>query len=314
MSIPLGSQTFTSEQAIKGSESTAERCALVPDGFWVEADGLKECLRVFKSGLPMAGGDADNAAPTEAVLHFHGDVLQGGRWQGLRAELITPDIYTRESPASLERAATAFSSLYKLPFFWISRLGVYGSSGEYFETNRKRALPLFGKLLDQIKARFKLDKLHLAGQSAGGSMVAGLIAQRADVGCAVMASPNADMRRHAGFASYGGWQDYFNPASNADTVPKKNAPRMFVLSDRNDRQVSFATQQSYVDALRRAGQTPVHVLAKASDARSHNLGQWGAAAMTMCLRGESDEVIKASVERASGATEPLLEKLQVMAP
>lgn len=319
LSIPVGAETFSIEQAIKGSDSTAERCALVPDGFWIEADGLKECLRVFKAGMPGADDvQADNdtirtAPPAEAVFNFHGDVIQGGRWQGLRSELIAPDIYTRESPATLESAAAAFSALYKLPFVWVSRLGVYGSSGEYFETNRKRALSLYGKLLDQIKARFKLTRIHLVGQSAGGSMVAGLMAQRSDVGCAVMSSPNADMRRHAGFASYGGWQDYFNPANIVDSVPKASGLRIFVLSDRNDRQVSFATQQSYVDALRRAGQAPVHVIAKASDPSSHSLGQWAAAAMLMCLRGDSGDVIKLSIERASGSAETPPEALPALA-
>lgn len=296
MAVPIGAQTFSAEQAIKGSETTADQCATVPDGYWVESDGIKECIRVYKAGVQ---NDAE-PTPDEAVFYFHGDVIRGGKWQGLRAELIAPDIYTTESPESLASAATTFSSLYKMPFFWVPRLGVYGSTGEYFETNRKKALPLYSKLLDQIKARFRLKKLHLVGQSAGGSLVAGLITLRDDVGCAVMSSPNADMRRHAGFASYGGWQDYFNPANISDGVSKTNAPRILVLSDPDDRQVTFSTQQSYVDALRRAGQVPVHIIAKASDPQSHSLAQWGAATMVLCLRGVTNDLIKIGIERASG--------------
>ncbi len=117
--------------------------------------------------------------------------------------------------------------------------------------------------LDRLKEHFGWDKITLAGTSGGGHLVAAIIARRADIDCAVIASGNVAVRKrleeHGLKADVTGYTDFVDPLNAVRDVARHPPRSVIMLTDPQDELVTASSQAAYLDALERfpAKWTPV---------------------------------------------------------
>src|SRR6202043_970063 len=90
--------------------------------------------------------------------------------------------------ADIVKMADGFSKEAKTTAIYLGRIGVDGTSGNHMSRKTLLELELMNAALDAIKQRYGFEGFHLAGQSGGSKIVAGLIGLRRDVACAVLGS------------------------------------------------------------------------------------------------------------------------------
>jgi hypothetical protein len=150
------------------------------------------------------------------------------------------------------RFADGFSKMAKTTAIYLARPGLDGTSGNHTSRHTLLELALMNAALDAIKQRFGYEGFHLAGQSGGSKLVAGMIGLRRDVACAVIGSgPLAPPSGAAKDADPG--RTFFDPNQNLSEVVQDRALRIFVLTDKEDTRVPAAQQTGYANRLRKAG-------------------------------------------------------------
>ena len=107
--------------------------------------------------------------------------------------------------------------------------------------------------LDALKERYGLKRLNVAGQSGGAHTVAALLQTRDDIGCAVMASGAISFR--SSIHGRGRWspaaiKQRYDPIDFIGAMRERPGQRMIVLSDPDDRAVSFRSQKEFVDRVK----------------------------------------------------------------
>src|ERR1700682_306241 len=117
--------------------------------------------------------------------------------------------------------------------------------------------------LDAIKQRHGFEGFHLAGQSGGSQLVAGLIGVRKDIACAVAGSGQFLESNMRGDPA----RTYFNAAKRIPDVPQ--SLRLLVITDPADRQVPAKTQTAYVQKLRNAGHPIPQFMVEGTDDKHH---------------------------------------------
>ena len=143
--------------------------------------------------------------------------------------------------------------------------------------------------LDAIKRRHGFAGFHLIGQSGGSTLVGGMLAQRSDVGCAVIGSGRLlydKARRSPDPAA-----DYFNVADLVPVIAQKRTTRILVLTDPQDRKVPEPVQTGFVRMLRQAGGQADQFLVQAIDDDRHGVTAYSRTAAAACMRGASSEDI-----------------------
>lgn len=278
--IPFGDDPFWPSQVLYGSISSPARCATIRDAVWADVPGGGECIRYFASGL------VDGANP-EAMVFIHGDYLV----RGVSGKHWVLSHYARHSPGNLELDAKRWGEQARVPALYLGRPGVYGSSGDHKDKAKRREVELINAALDQIKRRYRITRFHLAGQSGGGHSVAGLLALRRDIGCAAISSGAVAVTERYKLLKLAQPDGLYDPLDEVGRIAKSPAPRIFVLSDPEDRRVPIASQTLYVDRLRDAGLAAVHILATAKDEDHHGLSAQGRRAAALCVKGVPDDQI-----------------------
>lgn len=280
-----GTEPFPVDQLMYGSVADEALCKSIPDTVWVVVDGTGDCVRYFKSILGHQPGGA-------AFIFFHGDYLGGTR---MRGNLRVVGNYANQTPARLTNQADALAKEAGGPYFLIARPGVFGSSGDHAQRRRLREPLLATAALDQLKARYNIGTWHISGQSGGGTMAAALITLRSDIDCVGIASGGTAIKvraRELGFSSdTTGYDDPYDPVDHISKISRSPAPRIFVVSDRRDTDVSFSSQSYYVAQLTKAGLNPAHILAEARPPNYHGLDQFAIRAVRLCARGTPSEEI-----------------------
>lgn len=301
LSATLGSERFPLDELLEGSESNAAQCAGLPFAVWVTVDGKGDCIRYYAGGLKAA-------ANPDMLVFFHGDrmALSAGGQRALGA-------YDRQSPAGLERDAGLWSQqAHGLPFLFVARPGTHGSSGNHAERRRPREVKLMTAALDAIKARHGVQRYHLSGQSGGGHITGAMLNMRQDIECAAIASGAVAVWKRVELLGdrsrdTTGFADSYDPVKDVARIRRAPPPRIFVLSDPEDRPVPFGSQQYYVDQLVEARLAPVHVLAVAPDSGRHALAHLARPAIRWCAQGVPTEEIRRRLEeqgrKATTATE-----------
>ena len=118
-----------------------------------------------------------------ALLFFDGDV---------------PDEEMRDQPGNdhltkVRRALDLLAQKSGIDFIFVARPGVFGSSGNHGDRRRPAEFLVLNRAVDLIKERHGYQRLVLAGQSGGASVVAALLTLgRTDIICAVPASGSYD--------------------------------------------------------------------------------------------------------------------------
>jgi hypothetical protein len=282
-----GEQVFPERQARFGSFSSKEHCATVPNALWIHPEEEKtgECIRYYAAG-------AKPGASRELVLFFSGDDLNRDR------SLSSPENYARLTPSRMQGDVERTGRSLGIPFIWVARPGVRGSSGDQLLKTRFREMRLMNGAVSRLKHMYGVATFHAYGQSGGGAVLAALLNMRTDIGCAALASANLDVDQWLSEQSgdrRGGASDWYNPKTyiNANTL----RARIVILSDPRDKAVSFGSQRSYARALEKAGGRFVHVVAAGAGPRFHSLAGEGVRALRRCLNGSPLEAIKAELDQ-----------------
>jgi hypothetical protein len=181
------------------------------------------------------------------------------------------------------------SKMAKTPAIYLARIGVDGSSG--FHGDRKTLLELYAMnaALDAIKRRHHFTGFHLIGQSGGAKLVGGLLAMRADVGCAVPGSGPLDTK--AGRLPPDPALGYFNVGDSVAAIARNRAARVLVVTDPADERVFVEQQISFVRKLRHAGGQAEQFFVQATDPLHHGVYRYASLVAAECVRGASNQEI-----------------------
>jgi pimeloyl-ACP methyl ester carboxylesterase len=260
-------------QSLRDGVSIAEPECRKLTAVWVHVDERGFCVRYWMSA---AGGTKD-----EVTVFFHGDlgVLNPA------ASLVTA--------GHLQSTAHYWSHIGAAPYFAIGRLGTLGSSGNHADRRSRTEIKVVMAALDALKEEHKIRRFHLVGQSGGGHTVAALLQMRADIGCAVMASGGISYKRAVrdrGLSTdhIGGLYD---PIDHVRAMQDRPGQRLFVLSDLDDRIVSFRSQREFVERVRAAGLPIVQIVATALDPDHHGLQSEGLRLAADCAKDVDDQAL-----------------------
>ena len=229
-------------------------------------------LRLWGDGTPedvrFYGKEGD--AKVAPLVYLSSDCMQkvDGVWSVFKS-------YGEQSPLTVQEWAEQISVSLGRTFLALARPGIFGSSGDHRERRRPREVAIVGAALDALKAAFGWTAIDLAGLSGGGHLVAALIADRSDIGCAVIASGNVSIRQRNAEMNWKtditGFSDFVDPIDLVERVAKSPPRRLIVLTDPDDRIVPAASQSAYVAALRKAGVAVDHRLVRALEPTRHVL-------------------------------------------
>ena len=162
----------------------------------------------------------------------------------------------------MQRNAHAWSRVYGGPYLAIGRLGAYGSSGSHHDRKRPIEIKVMMAALDALKAEHAVTRFHLVGQSGGGHTVAALLQMRQDIGCAVMTSGSMSHKtavRDRGLPITARIRENYDPIDHVDAMRDRPGQRIVVMSDPDDRFVSFRSQREFVERVRSAGLPILHI-------------------------------------------------------
>jgi pimeloyl-ACP methyl ester carboxylesterase len=278
---PPESKLFDPTAVVAGISIDRHQCAAferAETAVWV--DGY--CLRYYAAGL------AQRANPI-ATLWLNGDILGP---KGDNADKRQKGI----GPATMTAQMDGLSRRFGVPVIFLGRPGTYGSAGKHHAMRgRKIEADLVAAAIDALKSRYNIRAWALGGHSGGGTLVGEMLARRDDLRCAVISSGAVAYRAYLearGLIKPGAALTRFDPAASLDRVPKNPARRIFMIGDPRETNVPFATQKLYYDGLLARGHAAKLIpLARATDARHHDLVDFAEMALGMCAGGASDEAI-----------------------
>jgi pimeloyl-ACP methyl ester carboxylesterase len=252
---------------------------------WVKVENRGFCVRFW---LSTAGGNKD-----EALVAFHGDI--GGKIDG-KLQLV--EAARPISDENLQNIAGFGSRLYRGPYFWIARPGAFGSSGHHVKDRRKLLeIRIAMAALDALKQHYGFKRFHLVGHSGGGHTVAGLVQLRSDIGCAVIASGPTSLRsmqRDSGHP-ISRKHPFYDPIDHVNAIRQRPDLHLFVVSDRNDKRVSYRSQLEFVERVKARNLPITHVIATATDKNSHDLFDRGLRLAVDCANEARDQVVVSNV-------------------
>jgi hypothetical protein len=155
-------------------------------------------------------------------------------------------------------------------------------------------LHLMNAALEAIKQRHRFEGFHLAGQSGGSKLIAGLIRMRNDIGCAVPGSgPLSALPGYKPQADLG--RTYFDPQDAIAALAQKRALRLFVVTDPNDKIVAAKGQTAYVNKLRQAGGRIEQIFVDSIDEEHHGVVEFARLVVSGCVLNRSNEEIARAV-------------------
>ncbi len=283
---------FDPVAVVNGIRISRTECAALEEkhtAIWVDVDGRTACIRYYAAGL-----DAAATSHPMAAIWMNGDVLGP---KGNNADKRQKGFGPAEMVALEERLSTRF----KVPSIFLARPGTYGSSGKHY-TIRGRPIEalLVDAALDAIKERYGIQSFALGGHSGGGTLVAEMLARRDDLHCAVISSGAAAYRAYLaarGLIKAGDAITRFDPYDKLDTIPADPTRRVFVIGDPRETNVPFSSQKAYFEGLVARGHAAwLLPLERATDARHHDLVDYGETANGMCAAGAPTDSIITTLE------------------
>jgi pimeloyl-ACP methyl ester carboxylesterase len=281
-----GAEIFKKEDLLRGITITRAQCDATPQTFWLNAHGRDFCVRYY---LSVAGGEG-----SRPVVFLQGDQL--GKFNPKTMAWLDPSEAKDVDTGDIVEMADSFSKEAKTTAIYLARIGVDGTSGNHLWRKSVLELDLMNAALDALKARYGYEGFHLAGQSGGSKIAAGLIALRHDIACAVIGSGPLiapDSRESKDPA-----RNAFDLAQNIAVVAQNRALRPIVVGDKADKQVPVAQQSGYVDKLRKAGRPIQQLFVEApetTDDKHHGVVGYTRLVTAGCVLGRSDDEIARAV-------------------
>ncbi|OWY27441.1 hypothetical protein CEJ42_20380 [Herbaspirillum robiniae] len=276
---------FSDSEALSGAGSTADQCARTSDAVWVTGATFQECIRYFPSK------DLRTGPVRSAIVFMAGDVLS--------AKGISPT-YQAGTPRKRIERADQEQRRGGTPYLILGRPGTDGSSGNQNLRRTQYETLVVNAALDKIKEKYGIEEYGLIGQSGGGGLVAALIAERKDVLCAVSSSGVTAVKYRitaAGRSSdYTGKStaDIWDPIEQLGRVHPKADFRMFVTSDKDDSDVSFSSQEHYVQAAQQIGLPITQLIVRATGPVHHQTYSIGNRVVEDCMLGLSTNYISST--------------------
>jgi pimeloyl-ACP methyl ester carboxylesterase len=263
------------------------QCRSNPTALWLRADGSPFCIRYWIASPTGAPGE-------EALVLLHGDI---GRRVNGRYVLADDDRFTA---SNVQYEARAVARIYPGHAMVLGRPGTYGSSGSHLAERRTVGeVGAVAAALDGLKARHGIKRFHFAGHSGGGHIVAALAQARNDVGCAVITSGALSVRtmqHDAGRPVDRRPHVFYDPIDHVTRMAARPNLRLMVVSDPDDKIVSFRSQREFVDRVREHDLPIVHITAAARDKQSHNLHAHGIRLAADCAQGMDDRALIAKYQ------------------
>ena len=283
-SSPSRADVIANADMLRGISISPEQCSSLPFSVWVARMGRGFCVRYY---LSTAGG-----ADVRPVVFLQGDRF--GRLNLRTGEFERTDDKDVDT-AQLQKNAEFLSRQSKTTGIYLARLGVDGSSGDHRARHTVLELYAIDAALDAIKRKHGFEGFHLVGQSGGSLLVGGLLAQRQDIGCAVLgagrlAAPGP--LRRANDAAL----EYYDVAHAIPTIAQRPA-RIVVITDPADKKVPEGTQTPFVNALREHGGKVEQLIVQATDDNRHSVAPYARLAMADCVRGAPPEELARNVRQ-----------------
>ncbi len=263
----------------RGVTVSEAKCKALATAIWIQVDGRGFCVRYFMSA---AGGEND-----AALVFLNGDI---GHVEKGRAAFVGSSALL--TAGMLQRQARVWSRIYGGPYLEIGRIGTLGSSGNHPKERRTRLeLQLETAALDALKEKYGFKRIHLVGQSGGGHNVAALAEMRSDVGCTVVASGLVSVKLRAQELGKVATPGAVDPVDSLEKLHGRTGQRLIVVSDPDDRVVSFRSQRDFVDKAKAKGLPVLQITAAANDAKFHGLSSVSHRIATDCAKDTDDETL-----------------------
>ena len=283
---PANADIVAVADMLRGIGSTSAQCAVTPQAVWITVKGRSFCMRYY-----LASSGSEDRNP---IVFLQGDRL--GVLNLKTGAYAVPANEQSINTDDLMRVAVALSRQTKITAIYLGRVGVEGSSGDHRLRHSVLELQVTNAALDAIKQKHQFAGFHLLGQSGGAHLVAGLLALRKDIGCAVIGSgPLSPNRRPSPLGEP--WLEQFNPATEAPAIVRNGASRIMVVTDPADKKVSARTQTAFVRMVEQAGRPVEQYIVQAIDENRHGVVAYSRLALSGCLRGASTEEVARAVDR-----------------
>jgi pimeloyl-ACP methyl ester carboxylesterase len=281
-----GAEIFKKEDLLRGITITRAQCDATEQTFWLSLYGHDYCVRYY---LSTAGGEGKRP-----VVFLQGDQL--GKFN-TKTWTWTDTAEAKDvDTADIMAMADGFSKETKTTAIYLARIGVDGTSGNHMSRKSVLELDLMNAALDALKQRYGFEGFHLAGQSGGSKIVAGLIGLRRDVACAVIGSGPlvAPDSRKSGDPG----RNAFDTTENIAQVAQNRELRPILVTDKADKTVPLPQQVGYADRLRKAGRPVPELFVEApetTDDKHHGVVIYTQLITAGCVLGRSDDEIARAV-------------------
>ena len=168
----------------------------------------------------------------------------------------------------LRQALDHYARIYRVPYIFIARPGTFSSTGAHQERRGVREVHVLNAALDRFRARHRIERVTLTGQSGGATVAAALLTLgRTDVDCATPASGGYDLPgllewhaekqgrdgSHRSFPAI--LSKLFNVMDHIDGIRPSPKRRIFVIGYR-DQVTPFVLQQKFAQQVRPPGTMP----------------------------------------------------------
>ncbi|HKY85407.1 MAG TPA: hypothetical protein VJL90_01440, partial [Pseudorhodoplanes sp.] len=173
-------------------------------------------------------------------------------------------------------------------------MGTFGSSGDHWARRTRLEVQVAMAAVEALKARHGFKRFHLVGQSGGAHTVAALLQHRSDAGCAVMASGVLSVKsreRDGGREISARIKSDYDPIDHVGAMQHQSGRRLVVLSDPDDRRVSYRSQREFVERVKAKGLPILHVTAAAGDEEFHSLAGPGHQLAIDCAADMDDQAL-----------------------
>jgi hypothetical protein len=275
---------FKKEDLVRGVTISRADCDATAMTFWLNVHGHDFCVRYY---LSTAGGEGPRP-----IVFLQGDQL--GKFDRTRSVWTEPSKWKDRDSRDLVRQADDFSKMARTTAIYLARIGVDGTSGTHMARKTTLELDLMNAALFALKERYHFDGFHLAGQSGGSRLIAALIQERHDIGCAVMGSGQFMDFETARSSDPG--KNYFE--LDATKVVQDKSLRPILVSDKTDKRVPIGQQTGYSAAMRKAGRPIPQFFVEApleeddiANDEHHGVGAYTELATAGCVLGRSDDEI-----------------------
>jgi hypothetical protein len=283
---PAHTDIVSVTEMLRGISSTSAQCAATPAAVWITVKSRSFCMRYY-----LASSGSEDRKP---VVFLQGDRLGV---LNLKTGIFAVPANERDiNTDDLMKVAVALSRQTKSTAIYLARVGIEGSSGDHRLRHSILELQATNAALDAIKQKHNIEGFHLLGQSGGAHLIAGLLALRQDIGCAVIGSgPLAPGRRPS--PPDEPWLERFNPASELGAIARNRAARIMVVTDPADKKVSARNQTAFVRMVEQTGRPVEQFMVQATDENRHGVVAYSRLALSGCLRGASAEEVAREVDK-----------------